>query len=252
MKSLLKLCALGGLLLCASGCLFKPTASQVSSYQLRAHYEQGACFGRCPVYALDLYQNGLLVYQGERFTDMPGTWEKVLTKPELNELVGEFSKVDFRNYPASYPSRVPDLAAITLAYAPTAGGQIYTISWKENRPEELNRLAELMRDLADAGGFTKVSDEIKKGPNILGQTVSLEAEEIIVHLEAGVNPQAWIIQYSKQNVQIKERITPNGNYYLILSDPNLMDTEELLSFLRQDESVISAQRNRQVTPRGRQ
>jgi len=74
-------------------------------------------------------------------------------------------------------------------------------------------------------------------------------EEIIVQLAPGVQASAWIIGYGKQNVQLVRRLSPNGDYYLITSDPNIMGAEEMLEFLRQDESVLGAQKNQPVEVR---
>jgi len=245
-----RLSAAFSILVIAAACsTLYPSTKNVDSYQLRARYEQGPCFGRCPVYKLSLYQNGLVVYEGERFTNRPGTWEKLLGRDETKRILDSFALVDMSRFPASFPSRVPDLATKTLAYVDADTGNTYSTSWKENRPDELERLGQIMQRVAESGGFKQASDTIRTGPNLLGQSVQLAAEEIIVHLKAGVNPRAWIVRYGKQNAQLKERISPNGNYYVVLSDPNIMGTNELINFMRRDESVISVQRNRQVTPR---
>jgi len=76
-----------------------------------------------------------------------------------------------------------------------------------------------------------------------------EREEIIVQLKDGVVADTWVIAYGKQNVKVKNRISPNSPYYVITSDPNIMGGEELLEYLRKDESVVSAQLNQQVSPR---
>jgi len=76
-----------------------------------------------------------------------------------------------------------------------------------------------------------------------------EREEIIVQLSEGVAATTWVIAYGKQNVQVKNRISPNSPYYIITADPNIMGAEELLTFLRQDKDVLSAQLNNAVKPR---
>lgn len=248
MKSPLVLSALAVLLI-SSCVLFLPDASQVSNYQLRASYYQGACFGRCPVYTLKLYSNGLLTYEGEKFTDMPGTWSRVLSRTETADIIREFEAVNISRYPTSFPSNIPDLSTKTVTFVTLQEKKTLQTSWKENPPVELEKLGAKMQSLVSSTQWKQVSDEVRKGENLIGQTIRVAKEEVIVHLKPGVNPQAWIVKYGKQNVTIKEKLTPNGNYYVVLADPNYMGGEELLTYLRQDEEVISAQLNGKVSPR---
>lgn len=222
-----------------------PSPERIADYQLRVQYHQDACFGRCPVYTLSLYDNGLLVYQGERFTEKPGLWYRLIGQRETQELIDSFQNLDFASYPSTFPSRVPDMAARSLRYIDESGRDHKT-TFKEERPDQLLELAERMLAMAEAEGFKKYD-----GPNsgIFGETPDLAPQEIIVELQASVNAAAWIVNYSKQNVQLKERISPGSDYYLITADPNLMDADELLPILRQDPEVMSAQRNQQLSPR---
>ncbi|MEL6275797.1 MAG: DUF6438 domain-containing protein, partial [Bacteroidota bacterium] len=229
---------------------FYPDAKNVDNYQLRAQYEQGVCFGRCPVFKVSLYQNGLVVYEGERFTDRLGTWQKVLPRAEATAIIDSFEQSKMQTYPLSFPSQIPDLSAKTLSFISVPSQKVYKTSWRENRPDELERLGAIMHRIAESGGYKQVADSIRRGPNILGQPTNLPPEELIVHLNPKVNPQAWIVKYSKQNAQLKEKVAPNGSYYVITADPNIMGADELLGYLRQDPDVLSAQRNRQVSPRG--
>ncbi|MEM6395302.1 MAG: DUF6438 domain-containing protein [Bacteroidota bacterium] len=224
--------------------LLQPSPEHVNDYTLRAQYNQSVCFGRCPVYTLSLYENGLLIYQGERFTDKPGTWYRLLGRGETEQLISALDALDFKGYPSNFPSQIPDLAQRTVSYI-TKDGQEYRSGFKENVPDELLAVADQMKELGDANNFTKY-----EGPlDLFGEEPDLAPKEIIVELRPGVNPQEWIVNYAKQNVQYKERLTPNSNYHLILADPNLMDDDELIGFLREDPDVVSAQKNRQVSPR---
>lgn len=238
------------LLLLLSSCAFLlPSPRHLDAYQLRASFQQGPCFGRCPVYTLSLYQNGLLLYEGERFTDMPGTWYKLLGRAEVAALIDSFTVADMSRFPLSFPSNVPDASVNTLTFVDVKQQKTYRTSFREEAPKELKYLAERMAGMAAVGGFRQYVDTIRTGETFFGQPIELKKEELLVHLYPEVNPQAWIIKYSKQNASIKERLTPNGHYYLLLADPNSMPTDELLELLRQDRDVISAQRNQQVTPR---
>lgn len=249
MRTYFLLAAICSLLL--GSCAFlAPTPKNLDRYQLRATYQQGPCFGRCPVYTLSLYQNGLLVYEGERFTDKEGTWYRLLGRTEVATVLDSFMALDMRRFPVSFPSRVPDLATVSLSFIDlSAQGQRFVTAFKEEAPADLLKMAERMRSLAQAGGFRQYIDTIRTGENLIGLPIEIKKEEIIVHLRPTTKPDAWIVKYAKQNAQIKEKLTPNGSYYRIEVDTGQMELEELLDLMRRDEAVLSAQRNQQLNPR---
>ncbi len=237
-------------LLLGSCAFLAPTPKHLGNYQLRATYRQGPCFGRCPVYTLNLYQNGLLVYEGERFTDKEGTWYKLLGRTEVNAVLDSFVALNMGRFPASFPSRVPDLATVSLSFIDlAAGGERFVTAFKEEAPDDLLKMAERMRTLAQGSGFRQYIDTVRTGENLIGLPIETKREEIIVHLQPTTNLDAWIVKYAKQSAKIKEKLTPSGSYYLIEVDPGLMEVEELIDLMRRDESVLSAQRNQPLNPR---
>lgn len=231
---------------CDPAMLLGPQAAKAEQYNLRVDYHRGGCYGRCEIYGLKVYDNGLLVFTGERFTDRPGTWEKSVDRRRVTALLDSFERSDFKDYPRNFKGMIADAATIEVSYY-DAAGKAYQTSFKDEAPPELLKLSDALHQLAHLPDYRMVSDTIA---NIRRQAVADKArEELIVQLEAGVVVETWVIKYGKQNVALKERISPNGNYYVITSDPNIMPADELLTFLRQDASVVSAQRNQQIQPR---
>lgn len=230
--------------------LIQPDASQVDRYLLRARYEQEGCFGRCPIYALNIYDNGLVIFEGERFTDKEGTWQKLLTRAEFSDLMADFESAGFENYPTAFPTNVADLATKKMSYTQKNPAKTYVTSWKIDAPAPLEALAAKIRTIAEGQGYKMYSESIEPRADIFGNVEQKVTEELIIQLENGVDPKAWAVKFKSINLQYKSKITPNGNYYLFDADPNRMDIESTLDIIRRDESVIGAQTNKQVTPRG--
>lgn len=228
---------------CDPASILGPQAGSANQKNLRVKFRSGACYGRCEVFTLELYANGLMLFKGERFTERPGVWQKNIDRRRVVALVDSFERADFENYPLSFNSQIPDAPTTEMTYYDEER-QVYHTSYKEFAPPELELLGRQMRRLANLPDWRQVSEDI---PESEADPVAASArEEIIVQLEPDVQAEAWIIAYGKQNVKLKERISPNGSYYLITADPNIMRASELLEFLRQDESVISAQLNGKV------
>lgn len=249
----MKLCyTLSGLLLlgmltcCDPTVLLGPQAVNADKYNLRVDYHRGSCYGRCEVYGLKVYDNGLLVFTGERFTDRPGTWEKNIDRRRVVALLDSFERAEFNEYPPSFRGEIPDAPVIKIAYT-DAAGQTTETAFQDEAPTELRRLDRALHRLAHLPDYRLVSDTIIG--NLLRPSAKKQREELIVELREGVSADSWVVAYGKQNVAIKQRISPSSNYYIILADPNLMAAEELLTFLRQDVNVLSAQLNAEVRPR---
>lgn len=223
-----------------------PQAANADNYNLRISYDRGPCYGRCEVFSLDIYDNGLLLFKGRRFTDRPGLWQTNIDRRRITALLDSFERADFGSYPRAFRSQIPDLAATEFTYK-NAAGEVFKTSFKEEAPAELQALDRAIRRLVERTDYRKVSDDIPDGS--MEATTSKERQEIIVHLQEGVAVNTWLVNYGKQNVLLKERLGPNSPYYLLTTDPNLMPAEELLEILRQDQSVISAQMNTKVGPR---
>jgi hypothetical protein len=235
------LLVLSTLLLTGTACLTpNPFALNPDRQTERIAMELGPCFGRCPVYTLTVYQNGLVTYDGERFTTRQGLWGKMLPRDEIVRLVDAFERAPFESYQNMYKSQIPDLAAVTIRYT-DAEGKTKSVIGKDGRPDDLIELESRLRRIAESEqGWTSLGgDTGRRGDNI----PRIVPGELIVELRPDVDPNAWIVRYGRQKVRIKEQIAPNQPYYLVIHETDLMPTEELLGWLRQDPDVVSAQTN---------
>jgi len=205
----------------------------------RITMELGPCYGRCPVYELTVYENGLLIYEGLRYTQRQGRWSKMIARDAVAELIQAFEQSAFESYQHMYKSQIPDLAAVTITYT-DAEGKTKSVIGKDGRPDELIELESRLRRLAENERDWTALNAPSTTDNAATGTVS---GEIIVELRPDIEPSAWVVRYSRQQIRIKQRIAPNQPYYLLGHDPGLMPTEELLQWLRQDPDVISAQKN---------
>lgn len=223
-----------------------PGAGSASAKNLKASYRSGSCYGRCEVYTLELYENGLMLFKGERFTERPGVWEKNIDRRRMTGLLDSFERADFENYPLSFRSQIPDAPTQKFTWY-DANQKAYNTSFKEFAPPELEQLVMQVRRLAGTQGWKQVSATIPEGK--ITPVANSAGEEIIVQLAPGVAGETWIVAYGKQNAKLVRRMSPNSAYYLITADPNIMGADELLKFIRQDKDVLGAQRNGGVEQR---
>ncbi|PZF71213.1 DUF6438 domain-containing protein [Taibaiella soli] len=71
-----------------------------------------ACFGRCPVYSVEIYDNGLVRYSGQYYTDHQGVYETNIGKSKAQNLMKQFSKYRVDTCQNEYVSRISDIPGI--------------------------------------------------------------------------------------------------------------------------------------------
>jgi hypothetical protein len=65
--------------------------------------ERTPCFGTCPTYKADIYSNGLLLYNGKKYSPYLGCYYTALQKKEVEELVGYIQSSGFFGLENKYP-----------------------------------------------------------------------------------------------------------------------------------------------------
>ena len=100
------------------------------------------CYGRCPVYDIKLYRNGLLIYNTKQFADTVACRYLILSKQEIEEVKSRFDNSNFFSLADQYPEdrKAPtDIPSCILYYS--NGAQQKTITDKRlQTPEALTTL----------------------------------------------------------------------------------------------------------------
>ncbi|XZF15139.1 DUF6438 domain-containing protein [Chitinophagaceae bacterium MMS25-I14] len=111
-----------------------------------------ACFGRCPIYSVEIYKNGLVRYSGQMFTQHQGVYEKKITKTKAAQLLKQFSSYRPDTCSAIYEKRIPDLPGMFL---------VFNYGDKQNEKKIINAdsgpffLKSIGRTLDSLGGVNK-------------------------------------------------------------------------------------------------
>jgi len=121
-------------------------------------FSRQACFGKCPIYNFSVYENGLLIYNGERFVEKEGSFYQILSKTTLDELIATFENSSFSGFADKYPtdnSAPSDLASVELTYRNKAGVTKTVVSKGWGAPEELQILQQKVDSLLSFQQMTK-------------------------------------------------------------------------------------------------
>ena len=196
---------------------------------------KGPCYGSCPIFTITVYDNGAVTYKGERFTNKNGLSIKILSKSKRQSLLSEFADADLWQYRDVYRSQIPDLQTVTLTYYDE--GDIKSIVGRDGRPSIVLRLEKMLDEIADSDDWKLIEKAS------YGLPAHVVADELIVQLIDAVEPTTWVKKYAKQKMTVVKSL-PNGLYWIVKYNADIMPPREMLGFIRKDDFVLSAEFNK--------
>ncbi len=207
----------------------------VSSEELVFKLKKGACYGNCPHYEFNIYNNLYAEFIGARNTDKIGTYAKFITNDELKELVTAYDKAGFHSLDDKYPSNIADLPTIYMSYQ--KDNILKTLSGKRERPESVHKLQFMLEKISEhQNGWTKISDNT--GINI---DTKINKSQIVIDIAKGNELARWFEKMkTKYGFQIIERLNNDSSSWLVTYNTKLHKAEDVLSYLQSDPVVGSA------------
>jgi hypothetical protein len=112
-----------------AACLLSAVAisAQATTPGVAITLERGACFGTCPMYSLTIYDDGTVVYNGDRFVEATGeqTWQ--MDPETVTAMVDAFAEAGYFEWDAEYTDMsVTDLPYIVTSV--TRDGETHSIN----------------------------------------------------------------------------------------------------------------------------
>jgi len=113
------------------------------------------CYGKCPVYSIEIDKKGLTVLEGKKNLDKIGKFQLQLPESELKELIQTFVSSDFFQFQDEYISKKTDLSTtyITFQY----DGKLKKIRDYDGAPIELKNLEKKVEMLLERTGWEKIN-----------------------------------------------------------------------------------------------
>ncbi|WP_099149989.1 DUF6438 domain-containing protein [Flavilitoribacter nigricans] len=203
----------------------------------------GPCYGNCPVYTITVYDNGIVAYEGERFTERRGVHIRDIGRSDLKALKQELVAANLFKFPNAFKSQIPDLPTVTIEYF--EDGRSKVIRGKDGRPPQVLKIQELLEQIANEGEWKQ-----QQAP-ATGVPEDFIAHELIVQLDREVVPEQWSRQYAQQDLRVVKRLSPNNSYWLVRYNTDAMHPNDMLRQMRQDPDVIKVEFNKSVQGRQR-
>jgi hypothetical protein len=79
-----------------------PVGAQEQKPEARLTLERTACFGACPIYTVTIYDDGTVIYEGERFVEVAGTQTTHIAPIAVETLVTTFEEAGYFDWEDAY------------------------------------------------------------------------------------------------------------------------------------------------------
>ncbi len=206
---------------------------------------KGACFGRCPVYIITLNQDGYSTFDGKKFADRKGLFEKTFSKEETNRVLSAFKEANLSQYQDFYESDIPDMPTVTINYMVDSTEK--EIKGKSERPEAVFKLQMMMEQLAETDDWT-IKEVEEEETEEVDKTIIYK--EIIIEPNKGMVLSQWLKKKKEEyGVRLLKKVSPSLNYWLITYDSKIMEPEAMLDALLNDPKIKHAEFNKKVQMR---
>ncbi len=206
-------------------------------------YSKGACFGKCPIFTLTIYNSGLVKFNGRRYTGMDGKHEKQLDKKQYVSLIKKFRENRFWRFDDIYGMDLVDAPTITISFSDK--GKNKTVKGKGGFPDKLKELAALLDNLVvDKDSWIMVDKPIRA--DVKEEIIE---NQIILETGDGMIMSRWLQEYKKYGLRLMKRIGNDNKTWLIRFDKNKINPKEMLKIIKADKYISNAEFNVKVTER---
>lgn len=195
-------------------------------------YQRGPCFGQCPVYAFYLLKDhtGLLYVHANLLE--PGWYAASLDHESVNDLLMLLEPGNWWNEDLSDQPEIADLPSLNLTYLHQDG--VRTIHVKSRYSQSQSTVFENLNHLVSESLWT---------PSDLRPLEMAQSSEtdVIVQLEKEVDIYEWMKKFENFGIELKKKISPNQQYYLVSKNPSMGNANDFLQLIKLDGDVVDAQ-----------
>ncbi len=195
---------------------------------------KGSCYGRCPAYTLELFRDGRAVMTPRRFVPVDSVM--VATWP-VEEIISRFETAGLELLEDEYMMPIADIPSFRLKYLDKE------IRWNGKQPMVLQNLVAFLDQYTVKEGWLEPERAFNTKVDYLIE------KELIVQLKPGTELAIWLDTYMDVGMFVIREIVKGGEYLLVGYDQSIVDSESLLTRVREDKQVVLASFNKKLDQR---
>lgn len=238
------------LALIVSSCKTTKDISQMTEDDVKIEMTRGACYGKCPIYTIKVYEGGYTTLDASRFTKQVGKFSKKLSKKEYKNLVTAFDNANMYQYKEMYDNGIADMPLISIIYKGEEGKKI--VRGKDDRPAELLKLQSLIENLYNEDDWILVAapEVMEKAPVNVHTPPRVLKDQIIIKPKPGKRLPTFIKDLEQYGVRLITRFSEEQNLWLITYSTSEIEAERMLQIVIDHPAIEMAQFNKEVSTRG--
>jgi len=110
------------------------------------------CLGTCPVFKLEVYSDGFVMYNGKNYVDLIGDYSGVLDPEQLADVEDLFTNAEFYSFQADYNDGRLDIPATIIEYYGPEG--VKKVEARTEIPKRFRVLASELENLIEEIDWT--------------------------------------------------------------------------------------------------
>lgn len=122
--------------------------------------ERTACFGTCPMYKIELFEDGKVIYTGQMYATPEGTYEKNIGAEKVKAILDKFENYRVDTCQNEYEMLISDLPG--LIYIIKSGNKTKQINNAHFGPDFLKRLGKIIDEAVKPDDTWKKTADYKK------------------------------------------------------------------------------------------
>ena len=206
-------------------------------------FRKSPCFGKCQVYRLSLYTDGMVILEGKENLDKTGVHFCQLNKETKEKFYKEINTLNWKSYKNSYFRNIPDLPSTELIYYGATDSIIKSITSNTLLPKEIETIQSELANLIKSEKWTQIlKKEDLTNPNLI-------LSEIQVDMDSSLTKDMLEEKFAAYGLKSKKRISEYMNFFLFNYDTKMIESYEMLILLRKVPGVRLAIYNRKLEGR---
>jgi len=202
------------------------------------------CFGKCKIYSVTLYNNGVASFEGKANVEYIGSFVKKTDQAWFQKVKQYLETLEPNDMQAEYKGGAMDVQTTTFSFY--EGGNQKVIKGDFSMPPELQVLSKILEDMAmEKEGW--MTPDGQAASEVKNNTIY---SEIITEFNPTVDVQAWIKAFPEYQFEIVKRVSPNLPIYVLTYDQSQKEPESMLHFMKNNKDVKQANFNKKLSNRG--
>ncbi|NOT38430.1 MAG: hypothetical protein HOP11_13745 [Saprospiraceae bacterium] len=191
---------------------------------------KSSCFGKCPVYKITIYSDGLSILESKLNMNKIGLFHSKLSEEQLESITRKINKVQWPESRTRFMKNIPDLPVSTISFY-KQDSLFQRIESNSTLPQDLESIHTDLSDLANQSKWILAMKEKEFNSK------DIIKDELQIDMDSTIQAATLEKIFQPYNFTMKSRISEYMNFYLFTYDTQKISPLEMVVFARQIKGV---------------